>query len=307
MPLPILDIPALTVANALYLNAFAPDPATGSIFGPIFGESAAPTVGRITDGSAAADIEMSALTLMDEIGAYQRCLQGRGSGATPIRLPTQEGEDPWFLQHFPRKPGGNLQGRICLVRPPSRQLEIDLQDPSQIRLTVGFASQLAEISQTVTIDPIDHSIFTGHYYLRFQSVPFINAVRLALALASAVYSSDLYRQAEDLGAFQLRHAETGDWTDVNRRGRQFLLDSELPDDGEELSFASARSVFEAGDFREPLYRTDILGRIEDGRRDIEIVVYRPPDDLRKLMPLPFKLRRSLWNPALQRIQGKNQK
>ncbi|HSA58615.1 MAG TPA: hypothetical protein VLJ37_02910 [bacterium] len=295
-------LPIQAVAlNPLALRAFHPDPGSGTLYGPTMDitQGDAQATRLITDGAAAADVELCTALAIEEAHALAAIYQGRGvKPPWPIPAKNLEGT-PWFMDSCAQ---GSSWGAAHFFSPePHRALEIDLRSPGLSIYTYKILCEAGEATQSIIVSASE-SVETNYYAFRIHAQNDANALELALGLASAVYRSRQYDMAKELGPLRYRQGDEESWRLVPRTRGGFLPPKLGPEASGGLMLASARSVFETEGFAQPVAAIEIRPSKEgDGTRQVDLCLHRPPERSRRLMPLAPKLQKVLWTPIFQSI------
>jgi hypothetical protein len=287
--------------NHLALRAFHPNPESGTLFGPTMDVTQGdPHATRlITDGAAAADLELCTALAIEEAQGLAAIYQGQGV-KPPWPIPPQEPKGtPWFLDGCAQ---GSAWGAAHFFSPdPYRGVEIDRRTEGLSIYTYKILCEAGEAAQSIVVSG-SATVETNYYAFRVRAQNARNALKLALGLAGEVYSSGQYGQADELGPLRYRQRDEEDWREVPQTKRGFRMPRLDPAARAGLMFASARAVFEAEGFSQPVAGVEIRPTGDKkGPFQVEVCLHRLPGSPGALMPLVPRLRHVLWTPIFQSI------
>lgn len=294
----------LSALNVYSLRAFHPDPDLGTLFGPSMETSDLNLPSRpVTDGDSALDLKLYSVLAVAEAREFWGLCAGRGRGG-PYALPKLDPKGtPWFLESYQKGGDAAHHGRaIFCTTDPVRRVEIDLRTPPYDRYAFSIESPAARFTQAIRVDENDDSVRTDYFSAEIRSIPFENAWKMALGLATAVYASRQYDAKGELGALRFRQGGLGRWTEVSRSKGHFLPPGFHASSHGELTFASALAVF--ADHGEGPDLPVVSIRLRPATLsawNLEVTLRRPTARAQRLMPLAPRLRQLLWDPIFDSI------
>jgi hypothetical protein len=297
MPEFVSPMAPMTFLTGAYLNAWMPHPSSGSLAGPIWTDSrGGPKLKRrlILLPEAAQGALTSAEKVLRDCEGFVELVRG-GGHSLPQPFPGPAAG--WMIRTF------QGQGALFEQGENPKRIEIDLRNPARAFFEVSLTKGEREVSQKISILPVERQVVTESYCCRAHFKDLATAADFAAAVSTLIYDSGQYDVPTELGPLVVRDPATGRETIMEKKGNRFSFSGQIPLFPDELLLASAASVFAPSDtvYREPVVSVSVAPVKVDQPSTVTILLYRPPRRGENRMPLKPRLRNILWETIEQKI------